>query len=122
METFPAAVRIERFRELAPESDAAVAHLIELFLEQMREQLDLLRAAIAQDAPKDVELIAHRCAGTSAVCGADAVSAPLLALEALARTGALTSAAQHIDAAAAAFVRTEDFLLGYVAGLSDGTR
>ena len=112
-------VRVERFRELAPGGRAAVIQLVNLFLQQMREQLQCLVDAIDRDGAEEVELIAHRCAGTSATCGADTVAAPLLALEALAKTGALQGAAQHLADAREAFGRAELFLLGYLAGLSD---
>ncbi|MBI1876185.1 MAG: Hpt domain-containing protein [Acidobacteria bacterium] len=119
MESPASIVRVERFRELAPSGNAAVLQLVELFLGQMREQLEKLREAIGRESLPDVELLAHRLAGTSATCGADSVSRPLVELERAAKSGTLAGAAQHLAAAVTAFARTEDFLLGYVAGLSE---
>ena len=122
MDKRTAVVRIERFRELAPGGHAAVVQLIDLFLEQMREQMARLRDAIDRNAIADVELIAHRTAGTSATCGADLVAPPLLELERLAGHGQLAGAGALADAATAAFARTEDFLLGYLVGFGDCQR
>ena len=106
-----APISIDCFRELAPDGDAAVKELVEVFLEQMREQMANLKDAIDRNAVADVELIAHRCAGTTATCGADAVAQPLLTLERLARDGTLSGAAPVFESASTAFARAEQFLV-----------
>jgi HPt (histidine-containing phosphotransfer) domain-containing protein len=114
-------VRLERFRDLAPGGDAATTELVELFLEQMIEQLPHLRDAVERGAAAEVELIAHRCAGTAATCGADPLARLLLAIERVAHGGTVAGAADLLVAADTAFARVRDFLAGYLAGLRDRT-
>jgi HPt (histidine-containing phosphotransfer) domain-containing protein len=115
-------VRLQRFTELAPGGPNAVLELVSLFLDQMQEQFGHLRDALARGALSDVELIAHRCAGSSATCGVDHVAEPLRRIEELAAMGTLAGADQLLDEALRAYVRAEDYLRGYAAGLAERVR
>ena len=115
-------IRLDRFRDLAPGGDAAVRELIRAYLEHVGAQLDELRVAVQRGRTADVQMLAHRCGGTSATCGVDGVAAPLLALEALARTPVMTEteAMRLVDEAAAAFARAREFLTAYVTTADGG--
>ncbi len=66
--------------------------LIDLYLTQADEIMGELHTAIRSDAAKDVDQLAHKLAGSSAVCGANAMVAPLRSLEQRGREGKLAGA------------------------------
>jgi HPt (histidine-containing phosphotransfer) domain-containing protein len=68
--------------------------LLDLYLAQADEILGQLKAAIDAGAAADVKELAHKLAGSSAVCGVNVMVQPLRALEYQAREGQLTEANQ----------------------------
>jgi CheY-like chemotaxis protein/HPt (histidine-containing phosphotransfer) domain-containing protein len=84
--------------------------ILDLYLEQMSENLEKLTAAIEAGNAGEVDLIAHNCAGTSANCGMVAVVKPLRELERLGRAGSLVGAAALGRQAVSEFERLRVFL------------
>ena len=58
-----------RLHGLADETGMGLRGVAELFLDQMSEQLDDLRAAIRAQSVHAVSQVAHRCAGSSMLAG-----------------------------------------------------
>jgi HPt (histidine-containing phosphotransfer) domain-containing protein len=68
--------------------------LIDMYLAQADETLTSLRTAIATGAAGNVDQLAHKLAGSSAVCGVTAMVQPLRALEQRGREDRLSDADQ----------------------------
>ena len=68
--------------------------LIDMYLTQADEILANLQVAIRTGAASDVEHLAHKLAGSSAVCGVNVMVPPLRALEQRGREGRLSDADQ----------------------------
>jgi HPt (histidine-containing phosphotransfer) domain-containing protein len=68
--------------------------LIDMYLTQADETLKDLHTAIRTGTAGDVECLAHKLAGSSAVCGANAMIPPLQALVQRGREGRLAGADQ----------------------------
>jgi HPt (histidine-containing phosphotransfer) domain-containing protein len=68
--------------------------LIDIYLKAADEILKDLRAATEVGAADDVQRLAHKLAGSSAVCGVKAMIQPLRALEQRGRKGQLSDADQ----------------------------
>ena len=66
--------------------------LIDMYLVQADEILEGLQMAIAGGSAKEVNHLAHKLAGSSAVCGVKALVAPLRELEKRGRAGDLEGA------------------------------
>jgi HPt (histidine-containing phosphotransfer) domain-containing protein len=66
--------------------------LIDMYLKQADETLKDLQAALRVGAASDVEHLAHKLAGSSAVCGVNVMVSPLRALEQRGREGRLADA------------------------------
>lgn len=106
---------LKRFVETCGPDDGAVAEIVNFYLTYMAGQLDALHAAIAGQCVKDVELIAHRCAGSSATFGMQSIVAPLAAIERQARDGRVDGALALEGEARGAFAEIETALRGLVA-------
>jgi HPt (histidine-containing phosphotransfer) domain-containing protein len=91
----------DRFVSLSGDEDTA--GFVEFYLDYTTEELAALEAAVQRGAVAEVELIAHRLAGTSATAGARAMVAPLAALEKMAHAGSIANAASEVKRARAAF-------------------
>jgi len=87
--------------EVSPPVDMARLHeamgdelfeIVDIYLGQMSENLEKLTAAIEAGNARELDLIAHNCAGTSANCGMVAVVQPLRELERMGRQGSLAGA------------------------------
>jgi HPt (histidine-containing phosphotransfer) domain-containing protein len=80
-------------RELLDESAECglddLHELIDMYFEQADEIIGELRTAVDTAAAKDVDQLAHKLAGSSAVCGLSAMMEPLRSLERLGRQGQL---------------------------------
>ena len=68
--------------------------LIDMYLTQADEILANLRVAIRTGAANDVEHLAHKLVGSSAVCGVNVMVPPLRSLEQRGREGRLSDADQ----------------------------
>ncbi|MCX7424843.1 MAG: PhnD/SsuA/transferrin family substrate-binding protein [Planctomycetia bacterium] len=107
---------LDGFAEGDPEG---ARELIELYLEQAAETMKNLHAAIDAGAADDVNHLAHRLAGGSAVCGVTAVVAPLRTLEQRGRENQLSDAGdllaqieQRLEISRLALAKYLDELLG----------
>jgi HPt (histidine-containing phosphotransfer) domain-containing protein len=84
--------------------------ILDIYLTQMSENLEKLTAAIAAGNTGEVDLIAHKCAGTSANCGMVAVLQPLRELERMGRERCLDGAAALARQVVSEFQRVKVFL------------
>jgi CheY-like chemotaxis protein/HPt (histidine-containing phosphotransfer) domain-containing protein len=82
-------VDLDRVHESMGEEAASI---LEAYLEQMSLNVKRLNAAIGAENSKEIDSIAHNCAGVSANCGMVAIVAPLRELERLGREGSLVGA------------------------------
>jgi HPt (histidine-containing phosphotransfer) domain-containing protein len=64
--------------------------LIDMYLAQADETMTSLRTAVQAGAAADINQLAHRLAGSSAVCGVTGMVGPLRTLEQRAREGRLS--------------------------------
>jgi HPt (histidine-containing phosphotransfer) domain-containing protein len=64
--------------------------LIDMYFAQADEIMGELRTAVAAGAAKDIDQLAHKLAGSSAVCGITGIIGPLRTLEKQARQEELT--------------------------------
>jgi PAS domain S-box-containing protein len=103
-------VDVERMHEMMGEEAAEFSEILSLYLDEMRKNLGLLDDAVAAGDRREVELIAHNCAGTSANCGMTAVSIPFRELEEAGRTDHLKGAPAALAQAHKLFAQTRDFL------------
>jgi HPt (histidine-containing phosphotransfer) domain-containing protein len=108
-------VNLDRFVAICGHDEEEVAGLVAFYLTYMTEQLGALRAAIDGGQTKEAELIAHRCAGSSATYGMEPIVGPLAAIERQAHNGDLHDALALERDARAAFAEIETALRGLVA-------
>lgn len=87
---------IELLDESAEVGVEGLRELVDLYFAQATETLVELRKAIMANRPEVVDQLAHKLAGSSAVCGANAVIGPLRALEASGRACDLSHAGQLV--------------------------
>jgi PAS domain S-box-containing protein len=87
-----APVDMERLQESAGGDKQLLLELVEMQLNQVKENIEKLRSAIGDGAAGEVARIAHTSIGGSATCGMVALVAPLQELERMAKEGELTGA------------------------------
>jgi len=80
--------------EMAVIKGEGLRGLIDMYLTKAYELRNDLQAAIEVGAAEEVRRLAHRFAGSSAVCGVTAMIQPLRALEQRGREGRLSDADQ----------------------------
>jgi HPt (histidine-containing phosphotransfer) domain-containing protein len=83
---------IELLDENAEIGVEGLRELLDMYLEQADEILQGLQMAISGGSAADVDHLAHKLAGSSAVCGVKGMIAPLRELEKSGRTGDLENA------------------------------
>jgi PAS domain S-box-containing protein len=103
-------VDVERMHEMMGDEAAEFSEILNLYLDEMRKNLDLLDGAVAVGDRREVELLAHNCAGASANCGMTAVSIPFRELEEAGRTDRLAVAPAALAQAHKLFAETRNFL------------
>ncbi len=108
-------VDVDRMHEMMGDGPLELGEIVNLYLDQMDQNLNKLDAAIASGNHVEIELIAHNCAGTSANCGMTAVAIPLRALEAAGRTGRLENALAVLAQANQLFEQTRVRLTQHLA-------
>jgi HPt (histidine-containing phosphotransfer) domain-containing protein len=96
--------------EMMGDEPVEFGEIVNLYLDQMSQNLKKLDAAVASGNHVDVELIGHNCAGTSANCGMTAVAIPFRELENAGRTGRLENAPAVLAQAHQLFEQTHAFL------------
>jgi CheY-like chemotaxis protein len=95
-ETFPA-VDKERLLDAVGKEGEIPRAFVELYRNQMSEELNRLNLAIRSGSAGEVTKVAHGCAGMNANCGMLAVVAPLRELERMGRQGNLDEAELMAD-------------------------
>jgi CheY-like chemotaxis protein len=108
-------VDVDRMHEMMGDGPVELDEIVNLYLDQMDQNLHKLSAAVASGNHGEVELIAHNCAGTSANCGMTAVAIPLRELEAAGRTGCLDHAPAVLAQANQLFEQTRACLTQHMA-------
>jgi HPt (histidine-containing phosphotransfer) domain-containing protein len=94
MDSKEALLDMELLDELAAIKGEGLRGLIDMYLTKADELHDDLQAAIQADSAEEVRRLAHRFAGSSAVCGVTTMVQPLRALERRGREGRLSDADQ----------------------------
>lgn len=87
-----------------------VAEIVDMYLNETARSLKTLAPAIERGNAREVEMIAHSCAGASMTCGMDALVPPFRELEGVAREGCLDKALELLDEAKTQFERVSAFL------------
>ena len=103
-------VDVERLLEMAGGDEAGLRELTELYLAQMSEQLQTLKAAVDSGTVLEVERVAHKAAGASATCGMSAIVPSLRELERQGHEGILTNASEMVGQARKEFEQIRSFL------------
>lgn len=103
-------VDLERLYLVMGDEPEELAEILSVYLDQMSENLEKLDAAIAAGNAREVDMLAHNCAGVSATCGAVAVVEPLRELERMGRENQLGGAAALHEQTQREFARIRLFL------------
>jgi response regulator RpfG family c-di-GMP phosphodiesterase len=103
-------VDLERLREVTGQDEQEMRELVDLYLQQTAADIAELQAAISAGSTRDVERLAHGCAGASMNCGMVGIAPLFQELEHAAREDRLTDGAQWCAAIAEAFERIKGFL------------
>jgi CheY-like chemotaxis protein/HPt (histidine-containing phosphotransfer) domain-containing protein len=103
-------IDLDRLNEFAGGSVEHYNELISLYLRQTTEQLEQVRAAIAENNVERASRVAHSCAGASATCGMDAIVPLLRQVEYLSQEGNLSAAAELLPAIEHEFDRLKRYL------------
>ncbi len=104
------AVSLEMLREETGGDPESFRELLELYLEQTSDSLAKLNTLIVQNAPDELALTAHACAGSSISFGAPTLAALFRELEMMSRARDLTGASTKLTAAAAEFERVASYM------------
>ncbi len=105
---------LELLEESSEMGAEVMSELVDLYLTQAREILTELKQAIAAGAAENVQQLAHKLAGSSAVCGAKAMVSTLRALEQQGREGRLSEADQLFTEVCQRLELTERALTDYL--------
>ena len=103
-------VDLERLREVTGQDEQEMRDLVNLYLQQTAAEIAELQAAISAGCARDVERLAHGCAGASMNCGMVGIAPLFKELEHAAREDRLTNGAQWCATIAEAFESTKRFL------------
>jgi len=103
-------VDLQQLHEALGDEPGELHEILDLYLGQIPESLDQLRDAITRGDNREVDLIAHNCAGTSANCGVVALVFPFRELERMGREGCLEDAASVLHRARTEFAAVREFL------------
>ena len=110
---------MELLNESAGMDSDSMRELIEMYLTQAKEIMADLHTAIAAGRVEDVKQLAHKLAGSSAVCGVRAIVPPLRALEQQGKEGRLSEAEQLLAQANLRLELSEKALADYLQDLRD---
>ena len=110
VEPEPPPVDVERLRDASSGDEELQQKLIEIYLDQMSENIVVLRQAIKSGARDEVKRIAHTLVGGSMTCGMTAVVPMLRELEHDERAASLDVASSLIDRIEEAVERIKKFL------------
>ena len=96
-------VDVTRFHQVLGNTKEEYSEILAEYFNQMNDSLQRLDAAVSTCDHREVEMISHRCVGTSATCGMTAVVAPLRELESAGRSGCLDDARSLFEKVKAGF-------------------
>src|SRR2546423_13553622 len=96
-------IDITRFHQVLGNTKDEYSEILDEYFNQMSDSLQRLDAAVSTRDHREVEMISHRCVGTSATCGMTAVVTPLRELESAGRSGCLDDARQSFEKVKAGF-------------------
>ncbi|HXH70194.1 MAG TPA: response regulator [Pyrinomonadaceae bacterium] len=104
-------VDMDRLRDVTENDQELMRELIKIYLQQMSENLEKLKAAVEAGASDEIKRLAHTMLGGSATCGMNAVVASLRQLEQVDYGAGRTSdAAALVVRVEQDFERTKEFL------------
>ena len=103
-------VDMERLNDFAGGNVESFNELVALYIKQTTEQLELLRAAIADRDSERMSRVAHSCAGASATCGMAAIVPFLRQVEFLGHDGKVDAAADLLPSIDREFERLKRYL------------
>jgi HPt (histidine-containing phosphotransfer) domain-containing protein len=106
-------IDVTRFHQVLGDTKDEYSEILAEYINQMNDNLQRLDAAVNTHDHREVEMISHRCVGTSATCGMTAVVAPLRELERAGRTGCLDDARPLFEKVEAGFENICAFLNDY---------
>lgn len=89
-------INLASLREVTDDDSEMMTQIINLYLQQTREQLDILDKAVEATNADEIYRIAHKCLGSSATCGVIAMIQPLAQLEEMGRERKLENAPQKL--------------------------
>ncbi len=110
-----APVDMERLNDFTDGNAEQLRELVTLYLNQTKDQLGQLDAAVKAGKADDVRRLAHSCAGASATCGMRGIVPPLRELEKQGYEGKLTTAVELNAQVNQEFERIREFLAPYAA-------
>ena len=106
-------VDVARFHQVLGNTKDEYCEILAEYFHQMNYSLQRLDAAVSTHDHREVEMISHRCVGTSATCGMTAVVVPLRELESAGRRGCLDDARPLFEKVTAGFENICAFLNDY---------
>ena len=106
-------VDVTRFHQVLGNTKDEYSEILAEYFNQMNDSLLRLDTAVRTHDHREVEMISHRCVGTSATCGMTAVVTPLRELEGAGRSGCLDDARPLFEKVKAGFENICTFLNDY---------
>jgi len=103
-------IDMDRLNEFAGGSVENFNELVTLYFKQTTEQLESIRAALAENNAERASRVAHSCAGASATCGMSAIVPLLRQVEHLTQEGKVSAAAELMPAIDHEFARLKRYL------------
>ncbi|HEY1171996.1 MAG TPA: response regulator [Verrucomicrobiae bacterium] len=111
---------VDRLNDFSEGNREAAQELVDLYLQQTREQMERLKAQHASRIANDVQRTAHSCAGASATCGILVMTPLFKRVEHLAAEGALDQITPLLDELETSFNLVQAELRDYLATLPAG--
>jgi two-component system, sensor histidine kinase and response regulator len=111
-------VDMRRLNEVCDNDSELLREMVDLYLDQSKELMQRLGAAIRAGAPTEVRQTAHKYLGASANCGMTTIAARLRQLEQIGQSGELSGAARLYAEAENELERVRQFLASEVRPLT----
>jgi len=106
----PPAVDLARLTEFSDGTPEGLRTLIEIFLSDTAETMAALGRAMDERSRADIELLAHRCGGASAACGASSLAGVLFQIESFGREDRVDAACALLPRVQAEMIEVRVFL------------
>jgi CheY-like chemotaxis protein len=108
---------VERLNDFSEGNREAAQELVDLYIQQMRGQMETLRLKYGQNEVREVQRVAHSCAGASATCGILAMTPVFKRIEHLAVEGDMPPIGPLLVELENNFQRVEQALQQYLAAM-----